>query len=158
MKKIEIDVCNLTNKSVPSRTFFQKIAQELVIIERLRRFRALKTRYLRVSLVFISASVSRRLNKAWRKKDKPAATLTFSLKPELRAPKLSEFYLGEIFISPVVIKEKAVSLGKSFQGELTRCFAHAMLHLLGYNHEGRRGDEAIMSKIETQLLEKLAYQ
>ena len=158
MRMIEIEVNNLTKSKIAPQKFFQNIADKLVMIEKLKKLKPKRTKHLKVSLVFISSGASKTLNKFWRKKNKPAGVLAFNFEPELVRQKI-ETYLGEIFIAPEIIKQKAQLALTSFQIELTRYFTHAMLHLLGYNHEGSgfvfRRSEQIMNELENKVLQKI---
>ena len=157
MIKIRIEINNLTRNKLPPQKFFQNITNKLIAIEKLKKLKPKKAKHLKVSLVFISAGASKNLNKSWRKKNTAAGVLAFNFEPEpIRLE--TETYLGEIFISPEIIKRKAQLALSSFKIELTRYFTHAMLHLLGYNHEGSRlvfrKDEQIMNELENKVLQK----
>ena len=44
---------------------------------------------------------------------------------------------GEILISPQVVKENAKKYGENSKEEMARALIHGILHILGYDHEGR---------------------
>lgn len=49
-------------------------------------------------------------------------------------------YLGDIAIAPLVAKSNAQRLGRSFEDEVRILVVHAMLHLMGYDHETDTGE------------------
>ena len=79
-----------------------------------------------VSISFIKKAEMRKLNRNYRKKDKPTDVLSFSMK-EGRL-------LGDVVICPQVAKVSAKKYGVPFSSELARLTAHGILHLLGYVH------------------------
>ena len=70
-----------------------------------------------------------------------ATTSTFPYPPARGAP-----YLGEIYLAPRCIARRGE--------ELPHCAVHALLHLLGYTHEGTR-DTIDMEAEERRLLKGL---
>jgi probable rRNA maturation factor len=79
-----------------------------------------------VSISFVKKAEMKKLNRTYRKKDKPTDVLSFSMK-EGRL-------LGDVVICPQVAKANAKKYGSSFRAELARLTAHGILHLLGYDH------------------------
>ena len=77
-----------------------------------------------------------RLNKRFRKKNKPTDVLSFpfqnkhELKKKLKKEK--EIYIGDIIINLCKIKNKKVL--KNFKCEFDRLWIHGLIHLLGYTH------------------------
>lgn len=108
-------------------------------------FRALKDSvlgtYYILSLVFIGDARSRRLNKTYRGKDRPADVLSFPLsKTE-----------GEIFISPRQAARGARARGMTPKEYTALLFIHALLHLKGYRHG------STMEKEEKRLWKKFLH-
>ena len=79
-----------------------------------------------VSISFVKKAEMRKLNRTYRKKDRPTDVLSFSMK-EGRL-------LGDVIICPQVAKVNAKKYGSSFKAELARLTAHGILHLLSYDH------------------------
>ena len=77
-----------------------------------------------LSLVFIDNIFSRRLNKKYRGKNKPANILSFPLSKKS----------GEIFIDLVTAKKEARKFEMSFRDFVTFLFIHGLLHLKGMRH------------------------
>jgi probable rRNA maturation factor len=77
-----------------------------------------------LSLVFVGAALSKKLNNAYRGKNKPTNILSFSIsKTE-----------GEIFINSQRVKTDAPKFGRTEPGMLAFLFIHGMLHLKGMEH------------------------
>ncbi|MBX4189015.1 rRNA maturation RNase YbeY [Candidatus Parcubacteria bacterium] len=95
-------------------------------------FKATKRKVLgdsyRLSLVLCGDALSRRLNRAYRKKDKPTNVLAFPLSKDS----------GEIFINLKKVKPFSVEF----------LFIHGLLHLKGMEHG------ATMERREQELLKK----
>jgi len=96
----------------------------------------------------------KRINREFRKKNKPTNVLSFSFGaslsrfPKSRVIKWPEIKnlpqsLGQIYLAPDYIKRKKQDLGK--------LAIHGLLHLLGYTHAKRR-DRIEMEKLEEKLI------
>src|SRR5262245_22849085 len=77
-----------------------------------------------LSLVFVGENDSRKLNHAYRGKNKPTNILSFSLDKKQ----------GEIFISIPVAKREAKSFGRTFSNFIAFLFIHGLMHLKGHDH------------------------
>ena len=74
-----------------------------------------------------------KLNKIFRKKNKPTDILSFPLTKKVRISK--QTYLGDIIIS-YNFMDKPKSLNKKlFREKVTKIFIHGFLHLLGFDHK-----------------------
>jgi len=98
-----------------------------------------------VSVALIGPGRMRKLNKAYRKKNKVTDVLSF---PEEKVsfgkfkigPKEKIQGLGEMVICPREVKKSSRRTGASFEHELKRVIIHGALHLLGYDHEKEVSD------------------
>jgi len=97
-----------------------------------------------VSLAFVDKEEIKKLNKKFRKKNKPTDVLSFDLSEDK--------YLGEIIICPEVVKENAQKYGASEKEEITKVFIHGILHLCGYDHEKSKAEEKRMEEKEKKYL------
>ncbi len=89
-----------------------------------------------LSIAYVSESKSRKINKKYRKKDKPTNVLSFPLsKTE-----------GEILLCKNLIKKEAKNFDKTFKEFLIFLVIHGMLHLKGLKH-GKK-----MEKLEEKYL------
>lgn len=77
-----------------------------------------------LSLVFIGENQSKKLNFAYRGKNKSTNVLSFSLDKKN----------GEIFIAPAVIKRQTKLFGRKFENLVTFLFIHGLMHLKGLDH------------------------
>ncbi len=80
-----------------------------------------------LSIALVDKATIKKLNKKYRKKDKPTDVLSFSYDG-----------LGEIVISPEIVKKNAKKFKSAFRKELARVLIHGVLHLLGEDHEGEK--------------------
>jgi len=100
-----------------------------------------------LSVIFISKSESRLLNKKYRKKDKPTNVLSFETTLEERES------LGDILICPSVARREAAEEGVTLTEWLVRLFVHGALHLFGYDHMNAK-EAHRMESIEHVILHK----
>ncbi|MCH5336252.1 MAG: rRNA maturation RNase YbeY [Campylobacter sp.] len=98
-----------------------------------------------VELVFMDDENMRELNKAQRGIDKSTDVLSFPLENIAK-----DLPLGSVVINLDLAKKKAKELGHSLEEELSLLFIHAMLHLLGFDHERDKGE---MREKERQWIE-----
>ncbi len=98
-----------------------------------------------VELIFVDNKHMQEINLAQRNQDKTTDVLSFPLENvDENLP------LGCIAINIDLAKEKAKEFGHSYEEEISLLFIHAMLHLLGFNHELDNGQ---MRKKEKELIE-----
>ncbi len=91
-------------------------------------FSALKKEVLgsryELSVAFVGTAESKRLNKLYRGKNKPANILSFPLgKKE-----------GEIIICPKEARKDAPKFGRDYKAFLSFLFIHGLFHLKGFRH------------------------
>ena len=94
----------------------------------------------KIDISFVNEAEIRKLNKKFRKKDKPTDVLSFVYD--------KEGILGDVIISPETARKNARRFGVTYKVELKRLAIHGVLHVLGYDH-GRKMQHA--EKIYTQL-------
>ncbi len=90
-----------------------------------------------VSIAFVGDKTMRRLNRTYRKIDRPTDVLTFS--GEGPADDGASDFFGEIIIDREQIKRQAKKYGKTEKEELVFILVHGLLHLAGYNDETEKG-------------------
>jgi probable rRNA maturation factor len=115
-------------KKLSKKKPFDKIKQELVI-------------------VFVDPKEMKALNKKFRGKDYATDVLSFE--------SVEDGVLGELVLCPPILKKQAVDTGLTFQHELGYMIIHGSLHLLGFDHEKSKADEAKMFKLQDQIFAKL---
>jgi len=99
----------------------------------------------------------RKINKQYRKKDKPTNVLSFPAldfdnSADLMPP--GQIFLGDIVISYDRILLEAKKQKKDFIDHLTHLILHSMLHLIGYDHENEK-DAPVMENLEVKILKKM---
>jgi len=110
---------------------FEKLAQAIVKKEKGKG---------RVNILIMDDKAIHKLNKKYRKKDKPTDVLSFHMG--------EEGTLGDIAISKETTKRNAKKYGVSYSQESKRLIIHGTLHLLGYDHgKEMRNAEKIYQKL-----------
>tara|TARA_A100001011_G_scaffold361892_1_gene410403 strand:- start:33 stop:494 length:462 start_codon:yes stop_codon:yes gene_type:complete len=89
-----------------------------------------------------------KLNKIFRKKNKPTDILSFPLNKKVRI--LKKTYLGDIIISYDFINKPQSLNKKLFNEKVIKIFIHGFLHLLGFDHKKKK-DYVKMLKEEGQI-------
>lgn len=87
-----------------------------------------------VELVFVDDHNMQQINKEQRNIDKSTDVLSFPLH------KLPNLPLGSIVINLDLAKQMALKFNHSLNDEISLLFIHAMLHLLGFDHEIDNGE------------------
>ena len=97
-----IEVNNLTKSRINGR-FLKKVAKNVLSSEKSDKD---------LSIAIVSPKEIQRLNKKYRKKDKPTDVLSFDYGES-----------GEVVLCP-----------QEIEGKIAEVLAHGVLHILGYNH------------------------
>ena len=135
-----IEINNLTN-FVVDKAFFTGVAKKVLKGE--------NKGTEHVSVAFVSPAEMQKLNKRYRKKDKPTDVLSFE--------KVSDFKeeAAEIIICPQVVRENATTSKLSLKKELAKMLIHGILHALGYDHEKSAPDAVKMEEKEKYYFAKI---
>ncbi|MGD9679922.1 MAG: rRNA maturation RNase YbeY [Candidatus Obscuribacterales bacterium] len=107
------------------------------------------------SLVFVSDSKIRELNRQWRQKDSATDVLSFPIDLEPPDEPLP-YEVGEIIVSLDRALEQSREYGHSFERELAFLITHGVLHVLGFDHE-QKEDEIEMFGRQSRVLADLGY-
>jgi len=93
-----------------------------------------------LSLVFVGDTLSRRLNKEYRGKDRATNILSFPISKDE----------GEIFINLRCAKKDAPGFKKRYNEFVAYLFVHGVLHLKGFDHgeDMEKEEEKIMQKFK----------
>ncbi|MGI5864552.1 MAG: rRNA maturation RNase YbeY [Myxococcales bacterium] len=122
-----------------------------VLRERARLFLArLGLDGVELSVVVTTDAEIRKLNRKWRKKNRPTDVLSF---PAGDIPMLpgQKRWLGDVVISLDTARACADGEHRPVAAELSRYLAHGLLHLLGHDHHAP-GEAARMARAEASLL------
>ncbi len=97
------------------------------------------------------------MNRVYRSVDKTTDVLSFPQYTSLKEIKRQkgEVLLGDVVINLHLASTRAAEEGRSLEEETYRLVVHGLLHLLGYDHERDRRQEALMRKKEEELLRAL---
>jgi len=77
----------------------------------------------------------RRLNRDYRRRDKPTNVLSFPYVATPGVPAQSGRFLGDVAIARETLLAEAIAEGKPAAHHLSHLIVHGVLHLLGYDHE-----------------------
>ena len=94
----------------------------------------------------------KKLNKIFRKKNKPTDILSFPLDQKTKISKNT--YLGDIIISYNYVDKPRSQDLKLFKEKVTKIFIHGFLHLLGFDHKKNK-DYSKMLKEENLLFKSV---
>jgi probable rRNA maturation factor len=107
-------------------------AAAVAAARRARRSRS--TRTPRIAVALIDDRAMRKLNKTYRGKDKPTNVLSFPAGESVESKRATN-PLGDVAVALETVKREAKVQGKTVDDHLTHLMVHAVLHLLGYDHE-----------------------
>ena len=113
-----------------------------------------KNRNIVFTILLTDSLNMKKLNKKFRKHNKPTDVLSFpsfSLK-KLKLIKEKRIYIGDLATSYEVIHLR--SKKKNFLQEFDKVWIHGLLHLIGYDHI-RNKDYYKMNKIEKRILNSI---
>ena len=91
-----------------------------------------------------------KINLQFRGKDKPTDVLSFESQ--------DAHTLGELIFCLPVLKKQAKEHKQSLQDELTLMIIHGILHLLGYDHEASKAEDALMFQIQEYCFAQVRHQ
>jgi len=103
------------------------------------------------NVIIVDNEYIHKLNKEYRKIDRPTDVITFALEDEvdiITTPRL----LGDIYISIEKTKEQAILYNHSLKREICFLAIHGFYHLLGYDHQNEE-EEKIMFSLQEEVLD-----
>lgn len=133
-----IEINNLTVFSV-DKTFFTGLAKKVLKGE--------NRETENVSIAFVNSKEIQRLNKKYRKKNKPTDVLSFERVLQFNNE------VSEVIICPEIVKKQ--SQGNKLKIELSKVLIHGILHNLGYDHEISKLEEERMFTRQDYYLSKI---
>ena len=105
-----------------------------------------------VNLVLSNNENIKRLNKNFRKKNKPTDILSFPFKKKIKINKKT--FIGDIIISYNFIDKPKAQKLDIFKKKLIKVFIHGFLHLLGFDHK-KNNDYKKMLKEEERIFQSV---
>ena len=139
-------IYNTTNSKLDIEIrFMKKVLKEVLKKEKIKN--------ARFSVIIITDSEIKAINKKYRKIDKPTDVISFALEENQKEQVfLKNRVLGDIYISLDKAKKQAIEYGHSLRRELCFLAVHGLLHLLGYDHNTKE-EEKIMFKKQELILD-----
>ena len=133
----------------------KKIKKANFFFNKILRFFPKKYKFEKKEILF-SLSLSdnqkiQKLNKKFRKKNKPTDILSFSYKDKINKNK---FYLGDIIISYNYMNQPKNISNLNFKNKVVKIFIHGFLHLFGFDHK-KNSDFIKMQREEIKLFNLL---
>ena len=106
--------------------FFKKICRAFP-----KKYKFLNKR-ISFTLLLSNNKNIKKLNKSFRRRNKPTDVLSFPFKSKLRIFKKT--YIGDIIISYNFMNNPKLQNQESFKEKVIKTFIHGFLHLLGFDH------------------------
>jgi len=103
-----------------------------------------------LSILFLDNKGITAINKKYLGRDQPTNVISFSLR-EGEFGDINPQVLGDVVISVEKAHEQALGKGTKLEEEITFLLIHGILHLLGYDHEGKRSEREKMRKKEKEV-------
>lgn len=113
----------------------------------LKRWGSEKAKKGQLSILFVCDDEIRKLNRKYRKKNRPTDVLSF--------PMYERDCLGDIVISVDTAKRYAKRDDMKYEDKMKFLLIHGFLHLLGYDHEISKKEEIRMQKKEREYIKIL---
>ena len=133
-----IEINNLSEKYRKIDTvFLKKVATKVLKEEKNKK-------KIELSIAIVNPQEIKKLNKKYRKKNKPTDVLSFG---EIGGD------ISEIVICPEEVEKN----GKDFKKELTLVLIHGILHLLSYDHEKTKKEAEKMFQKQEEYLSKIKF-
>ena len=147
-KKIQINFFCKSNHWSRRMIKIREIAQRVIKIDDLN-FK--KNNFYSLNLVFVDDKNIKKINKEYRKKNKPTDVLTF-VNSVKNNKNVNETYC-DILFSAETIKKDAKKNITNFYDHITHLMIHCFLHVNGYDHK-KETDFIKMKKLEEKILMK----
>lgn len=139
------DIINETKEETEELDSVRKVLEKAIETE--------KVGQVSFNIIIVDNEYIHRLNKEYRKIDRPTDVITFALE-DYDDIHYDDFrLLGDIYISLDKAKEQAIEYGHSFKREICFLAVHGFLHLLGYDHMEKEDEEVMFGKQELILNE-----
>jgi probable rRNA maturation factor len=108
---------------------------------------ALRLRRAELSILLCDDATIQRLNRDYRRKDKPTDVLAFALR-EGRDGHLAGDLLGDVVISLDTARHQARANHRATREEVRMLLAHGLLHLLGWDHRTAAEDRRMRAEVD----------
>ena len=134
----------ISRRDIPAAASFRRWIEAALSVARYRKA-------AEMSLRIVGAREGRALNRRYRGRDYATNVLSFpaELPSGIKSP-----LLGDIVICAPVVAREAHEQGKSVRDHYAHMTVHAVLHLLGFDHQSEHDAEK-MEALETRVLASL---
>jgi len=133
-----IEINNLTPLGGVDKKFLKRVAKTILKGENKKE--------AGLSVALVGPERIKKLNKKYRGKDKITDVLSFGQNKKFPLFPETKKDLGEVIICLEAVKRNAKKYNVTFKKELALVLIHGILHLLGYEHEGRGKEAEEMKK------------
>ena len=103
-----------------------------------------------VTLLIVDDDEIIRLNRRYFHRNRPTNVISFPMEGGT-APSIPLKILGDVVVSAETATRQAKEAGKNPEEEILFLMIHGILHLLGYDHEGREKERREMEEKEREL-------
>lgn len=111
---------------------------------------ALKLGDSELSVLLTGDAQIKKLNRVYRKKDRPTDVLAFAMNEGKAIPRSSRSemprLLGDVIVSIPTARKQAKAAARDALSEVTMLLAHGLLHLLGWDHDTLAKDRAMRAE------------
>ena len=123
-----------------------------------KAMKILKLENVSVTLIAGDNVFIQKINKDYRSKDYATDVISFAYRENpfpTSTPEGQKEILGDIYLSMEKALDQSRQIGHSLEDETARLIVHALLHLIGFDHEKGEEEEAEMQKLEDEVLGKI---
>ena len=151
MIKVNVEINNKSwHKKIksPNKYFSKKLKKISKIVKFFNK------KNVTFTILLTNSLNMRKLNKKFRKKNKPTDVLSFpfSSPKDLKSTRNFFFYIGDVAVSYEIINNR--SKKNKFLLEFDKAWIHGLLHLIGYDHV-KNQDYYKMNEIEKRILNSI---
>ena len=151
MIKVNVEINNKSwHKKIksPNKYFSKKLKKISKIVKFFNK------KNVTFTILLTNSLNMRKLNKKFRKKNKPTDVLSFPFfsPKDLKSTRNFFFYIGDVAVSYEIINNR--SKKNKFLLEFDKAWIHGLLHLIGYDHV-KNQDYYKMNEIEKRILNSI---
>tara|TARA_B110000438_G_scaffold300480_1_gene352972 strand:+ start:2328 stop:2783 length:456 start_codon:yes stop_codon:yes gene_type:complete len=151
MIKVNVEINNKSwHKKIksPNKYFSKKLKKISKIVKFFNK------KNVTFTILLTNSLNMKKLNKKFRKKNKPTDVLSFPFfsPKDLKSTRNFFFYIGDVAVSYEIINNR--SKKNKFLLEFDKAWIHGLLHLIGYDHV-KNQDYYKMNEIEKRILNSI---
>lgn len=146
MRMLRLNFYNKTTTRVPEKIFRGLLKQTEIFLIKEKVLNS-SQRELLIELSLIGNKQMTTLNRHYHDKNRSTDVISLSY----FSKKMTDPFIGEIFICLPYARKQARTIGQPLHEELRFLFVHGLLHLFGYDHKKPK-EEAQMKKLTYKIL------